>query len=99
MRSHTHARARARARAHTHTHTHWRTHGLKQARVHAHTRTHTPARAKINIIFITSSFYVRLVVDQIDVFDVIYVRFGSYLYKYFCLLLGPTVLLLMYCYI
>ena len=36
---------------------------------------------------------------QIDVCDIIYVRFGPCLYKYFCLLHGPTVLLLMYCYI
>ena len=35
----------------------------------------------INIIFSTSSFYVCLVVDQIDVCDIIYVRFGPYLCK------------------
>ena len=39
------------------------------------------------------------VVDQIDVCDLIYVRFWPYLYKYFCLLHGPTVMLLRYCYI
>ena len=53
----------------------------------------------INNIVIASSFYVRLVVDQIDVCDVIYVRVGPYLYKYFCLLHGPAVLLLMCCHI
>ena len=32
----------------------------------------------INNIVIASSFYVRLVVDQIDVCDVIYVRVGPH---------------------
>ena len=31
---------------------------------------------------------IRLVVDHIDVCDLIHVRFGPYLYKYFCLLHG-----------
>ena len=55
--------------AHTQAHTHRHTHAHKQRRVHAYTRTH--ARPKIlYILFITSSFHVRLV-DQIDVCDVI----------------------------
>ena len=48
-------------------------------------------------VFIISSFYVRLV-NQIDVCAVIYVRPGPYLYKYFCFLHGPAVVLFMYCY-
>ena len=40
---------------------------------------------------------IRLVVDQIDVCDLIHARFRPYLCKYFCLLHGPTALLLMYC--
>ena len=38
-------------------------------------------------------------VNTFDVCDVIYVRFGPYLHNYFWLLHGPTVLLLMYCYL
>ena len=39
--------------------------------------TNTNEVSEMNIL-ITNSFYVRLVVDQIDVCDVIYVRFGPY---------------------
>ena len=42
---------------------------------------------------------IRALSNNIDVCDVIYVRFGPYLYKYFCLLYGPAVMLLMCCYI
>ena len=47
----------------------------------------------------SSEFVQHLIVEETDVCDVIYVRFGPYLRKKCCLLHGPTVLLLMYCYI
>ena len=49
----------------------------KKGRVKKAGRKQSSAK-NVNIIFIASSFYVRLV-DQIDVGAFIYVRFGTYL--------------------
>ena len=67
--THTHAHTRTHARAHTPHNTHTRTHARARARAHTHTHTHTK-RAKILISSLSSS-YVRHVVSQIDVCDVI----------------------------
>ena len=51
---------------------------------YAHRRPDSGYVAVLNALF-------SLLVDQIDVCDVIYVRFGPYLCKYPYLLHGPTV--------
>ena len=66
----THGHTRAHAHTHTRTHARVQTHTIAHA--HTHEQTHTHALTKnINIIFITSSIYVRHVANQIDVCDLI----------------------------
>ena len=77
-------------------------HGYKQAPVRAlmYTRVRAHIRAKILIASLVQFLFMfTLLLIKIDVYDVLYTGFGPYLYRYFCLLHGPTVLLLIYCYI